>query len=214
ATQEFGSGNNHTPHPVSHIHAQPNHNIRHHKTREETLRTNKRKKTRANILLATLNMRGRASPQLGNSNISKWTTIQHIMREKKIGILCVQEAHLLPEHETQIDTLYTRRLKVVNSRDPHQPGNSAGVAIIINKEIVNPNELTITEITPGRVLVIKINGTMKKDLTIANIYAPNNHTQHAEFWNKIADTWQEKRLPNPDFVMGDFNTVAQKTVRM
>ncbi|KAG1846560.1 hypothetical protein DFJ58DRAFT_717310 [Suillus subalutaceus] len=50
------------------------------------------------------------------------------MREKKIGILCLQEMHLTEEHENQINTLYSRRLRVINSRDRECPGSLAGVA--------------------------------------------------------------------------------------
>jgi exonuclease III len=68
--------------------------------------TNPNKKSRANISLATLNMKGRASLPLGPSQISKWATINRMMRENKIDILCVQETHLTPEHITQIETLF------------------------------------------------------------------------------------------------------------
>jgi hypothetical protein len=57
--------------------------------------------------------------------------------KKKIGVLCLQETHLMNEHETQIESLYSRRLKVLNSGDPFRPGNSAGVAFVLNKEIHN-----------------------------------------------------------------------------
>ncbi|KAG2743960.1 DNase I-like protein, partial [Suillus brevipes Sb2] len=165
-----------------------------------------KKKTRANILLATLNIKGRASTLLGNNNdISKWSAIHHVMRERKIGLLCVQETHLLPEHETQIESLYSKRIKVLNSRDPFRPGNSAGVAFVINKEILNIDDLETHEIIPGRASVLRLKWHNEAYLTIANIYAPNNHAQHPEFWNTIVRLWRERNIPNPDFLMGDFN---------
>jgi hypothetical protein len=147
----------------------------------------KKKKSRANILIATLNMRGRASPDLGNSTISKWSAIQHIMR-KKIGVLCLQEMHLMNEHETQIESLYSRRLRVLNSGDPFRPGNSAGVAFVLNKEIINTTNAEITEIIPGRVIAINITWHNNKHITILNIYAPNDLTKHPNFWDMISVT--------------------------
>ncbi|KAG1844914.1 hypothetical protein C8R48DRAFT_750812 [Suillus tomentosus] len=97
-----------------------------------------------------------------------------------IGILCVQETHLLPEHEAQIETLYSKRIKVLNSRDPLCPGNLAGIAFVINKQIFDPNDLKTTEIIPGRALALRI-----------------------KWHNEIL--WQGKNIPNPDFLMGDFN---------
>jgi hypothetical protein len=64
---------------------------------------------------------------------------------------------------------------------------------------------TLIEIIPRRASVIRTKWHNNTHLTIANIYAPNTHLQHEEFWNLIARTWQEKRLPNPDFIIGDFN---------
>jgi len=95
------------------------------------------RKTRANIKIASLNVKGRTSTNLGPSQISKWATINREMRDQKIGILCAQETHLCPEHQTQIDMLYKRRIAVLNSSDPTRPGNSAGIAFILNKEIIN-----------------------------------------------------------------------------
>ncbi|KAG0694783.1 Endonuclease/exonuclease/phosphatase [Suillus ampliporus] len=59
------------------------------------------------------------------------------MREEKIGILCLQETHLSDEHERQIESLFSRRLLVLNSQDPSRPGSSAGVAFVLNKEMIN-----------------------------------------------------------------------------
>lgn len=37
------------------------------------------------------------------------------MRQKKIAILCLQETHLTPEHVTQLEQLFGRRLQIVPS---------------------------------------------------------------------------------------------------
>lgn len=141
----------------------------------------RKKKLRANILITTLNMRGRVSPDLGNSTISKWSSVQHVMRRKKICILYIQETHLTNEYEAQVDLLYLRRLWVINSKDPFCPGNSAGVAFVLNKEILNTTNVEMTEIIPGRALAIKIKRNNNDHLTLLNIYAPNNLTKHPEF---------------------------------
>ncbi|KAG1732699.1 Endonuclease/exonuclease/phosphatase, partial [Suillus occidentalis] len=165
----------------------------------------KKKKSRANILIATLNMKGRTSQDLGHSNISKWSVIQHVMREKKIGVLCLQETHLTDEHEAQIDALYSRRLRVLNSRDPNRPGTSASIAFVINRELTNANNAESVEIIPGRVSALKYKWHNNKTLTILNIYTPNSPTQHPDFWGKINEKWHELHLPSPDFMLGDFN---------
>ncbi|KAG1799824.1 Endonuclease/exonuclease/phosphatase [Suillus plorans] len=150
-------------------------------------------------------MRGRTSPQLGNSEISKWAAVSQVVKENKIGILCVQETHLTAEHESQIDSIYSRRIKIINSRDPHRPGSSAGIAFILNREIANTVDLETIKIIPGRAMVLKTKWHNQENLLILNIYTPNNHAQHPEFWGKISQTWYEKNLPSPDFMMGDFN---------
>jgi exonuclease III len=197
ATQENGGG---LPPPHTQLPHQAD-------TQRDTSHTSPiKKKTRANILLATLNIKGRTSTLLGNNNdISKWSALHHVMRKKKIGLLCIQETHLLPEHEAQIESLYSKRIRVLNSRDPFRPGNSAGVAFVINKEILNADDLKTHEIIPGRASVLRLKWHNETYLTIANIYAPNNHAQHPNFWNTIGRLWRENNIPNPDFLMGDFN---------
>jgi exonuclease III len=127
------------------------------------------------------------------------------MREKKIGVLCVQETHLTGDHEAQIDSLYSRRIKLMNSRDPTRPSTSAGVAFIINRELTDADNAETLEIIPGRALALKFKWHNDETLTILNIYAPNNPTQHPDFWKKVNEIWREHNLPNPDFVLGDFN---------
>lgn len=104
-------------------------------------------------------MKGRASPDCGPGPLSKWTTIHRVLREKKISILCLQETHLEDEHIQHIETLFGRRLKVINSKYPTNPSSTVGVAFVVNKELVNTlsGSITTTELIPGRAMILTVN---------------------------------------------------------
>ncbi|KAG2738232.1 DNase I-like protein, partial [Suillus brevipes Sb2] len=127
------------------------------------------------------------------------------MREKKIGILCLQETHLTEEHENQINTLYSRRLRVINSKDRERPGSSAGVAFVLNKELTNTENIEFKEIIPGRALILKTRWHNNEELTILNIYAPNNPAEHYNFWTTIKDSEMGRNNQQIDLLLGDFN---------
>lgn len=163
------------------------------------------KKTRANMTLATLNMNGRASHTLGPNPISKWTLINQLMREQRIDILCLQETHLTQEHQDQINNLFARRLLVLNSSDPDRPGCSAGVAFVLNKEKLDITTAKMNVLIPGRAISQSLNWHLNKNIRIANIYAPNNMTEHPPFWENVQHKWTSQHRLLPDLMMGDFN---------
>ncbi|KDQ50166.1 hypothetical protein JAAARDRAFT_51388 [Jaapia argillacea MUCL 33604] len=177
--------------------------------RQDTMRHQDRiaQNTRANILLATLNMRGRLSATLGGRQISKWTEIHSVMKEKQIGILAVQETQLTEENVDQIHQLFGRQLKVLNSSDPDRPTSSAGVAFVVNREIANTADIDFKVLIPGRVttLTTKWHGTNM--ITLINVYAPNNYGEHPAFWGEIGSQMRGQHVPSPDFMMGDLNIV-------
>ncbi|KAJ8587401.1 DNase I-like protein [Rhizopogon salebrosus TDB-379] len=150
-------------------------------------------------------MKGRASLPLGPSQISKWATINRMMRENKIDILCVQETHLTLEHITQIEALFARRLLVLNSSDPDRPGCSAGVAFILNKETINVTSAKMNVLIPGRAITLNLKWHNDINLNLINVYAPNNTTEHPDFWNSICTKWTTTNQTSPDFMLGDFN---------
>jgi hypothetical protein len=162
-------------------------------------------KTRANIKVATLNVKGHTSPTLGQTQTSKWVAINRTMRDQKIGILCIQETHLCQEHMMQIDNLYARRLRVMNSSDPDRPGSSAGIAFILNRKIMNAENATMQVIIPGWAAMLSINWHQDKRINVLNIYAPNNLSDHKAFWDKIRTEWQHLNLATPDLMLRDFN---------
>lgn len=130
-------------------------------------------------------MKGRTSINLSQSPISKWTTVNQTMRNQKIGILCVQETHLTTDHQSQLDSLFSRRLLVLNSSDPTRPGNSAGIAFVLNKELTNASSATMEVLIPGRAAILSINWHNNETIKILNVYTPNNANEHHTFWEKI-----------------------------
>ncbi|KAG2148795.1 Endonuclease/exonuclease/phosphatase [Suillus clintonianus] len=94
---------------------------------------------------------------------------------------------------------------MLNSQDPTRPGNSAGIAFVLNKEMINTSEAKLTVLIPGRAIALSIKWHNEKIIKILNIYAPNNHSEHPTFWNNVKTKWSQNNLGPIDFMMGDFN---------
>jgi hypothetical protein len=58
------------------------------------------------------------------------------------------------------------------------------MAFVINKEIVTPQNPKLTELVPGRAASLTVRWHNSQEITILNIYAPNNLNTHPGFWNK------------------------------
>ncbi|KDQ33713.1 hypothetical protein PLEOSDRAFT_1020640, partial [Pleurotus ostreatus PC15] len=70
------------------------------------------------------------------------------------------------------------------------------------------------EIIPGRAILVKATIHNGKKLTILGIYAPNNVTDNAKFWDALRMFFIEN--PNerrPDIMLGDFNVVEDAVDR-
>src|SRR5271156_502072 len=164
-----------------------------------------KKNTRAAIKIATLNMRGK--------DTEKWYNINQNMRDKKIGILALQETHLTDELKDQLHKIFGKRLEIINTIDPEQP-NARGVAIVLNKEITNTQNIKSTVLISSRAILISIPWHLDQILNILAIYVPNSHSDNEKFWNNIISIWESKNLPKPDIVLGDFNLVEDAIDRI
>jgi exonuclease III len=168
---------------------------------------------RANITIATLNMNGLAAPTNNMLYIDKWSMINQTLNKYKIAILAIQETH--PDEETteRIRTSYRKKMDILTSSDPMNPHTTAGVAFVINKSLIAPNKISLHELIPGRALAIEIEWLETEKTKIVNVYAPNNRAAHRPFWNDIDTVRWNKRLPKPDFVLGDFNVTEEQIDR-
>ena len=150
-------------------------------------------------------MKGRSSPQLGPGPTSKWTAVLKTIREQKIGILALQETHLSDILADQVSALHHRRIVLLNSPSTNNPTGSAGVAFVINKELIDAREVSLHTLIPGRATYLSFKWRRDITIRIINIYAPNNLRQHQQFWSDLENQWSALHLPKPDFMMGDFN---------
>jgi exonuclease III len=165
----------------------------------------KGKNTRATLKVASLNMRGRGT--------EKWNHINQMMRDSRIGILAVQEAHLDDPRVVQLEELFPKRIKIYHTADPTTP-NARGVALVLNKELTNISGVTTQEIIPGRAILLQTNWHRESKLTILAIYAPNVAPENQVFWERLQTIWQTRNLPKPDILLGDFNLVEDNVDRL
>jgi len=190
-------------------------NINHPTTerRETQYRQNNKKginnkTTSATLRIGTLNMRGGGSV----ASRDKWEHINQIIRDKKIGILALQETHITEKDIEYLEKKYTR-LKIINSSDPAHP-NAKGVAIVINKYKLPWKEASHIEIEQGRALILTIPWHRKSKINILTVYAPNDYNENETFWKSIEDTWNNNTLPIPDMMLGDMNMVEDAIDRL
>jgi hypothetical protein len=64
--------------------------------------------------------------------------------------------HLDEIHIKFLQERYQKNLKIIVSEDPENPCMKVGVAFIINKKLIEPEEIKKYILTPGRVMVLKV----------------------------------------------------------
>lgn len=171
------------------------------------------KKTRARIRLASLNINGYGRPVLAGGT-DKWLGVNQIMKERRLTVLAVQEAHLTEARLNALNVLFDSQLHVVASQDPNNATGSGGVAFVFSKKFLRGAEPLINEIIPGRAAMVTFPWSANKTLTVVNVYAPNAAAANAEFWDKLVEHFNVRGTKKPDVLMGDFNVVEDAADRM
>jgi len=164
------------------------------------------------IKAATLNMRGRTS-MVGGYRREKWFEIYGILNASRIAILAIQEAHLTDELANNVNRAFETKMALFHSPLP-DTRNAAGVAIVINKSILNADRVTCEEIIPGRAILATINWHANTKIKILNIYAPNDTRANVNFWEKLNEITMSNPNLKPDLMLGDFNLVEDSLDRL
>jgi exonuclease III len=171
-----------------------------------TPKTKNKKRIKASLKVASLNMRGRF-----NNGNDKWTRLREIIKSQKIGVLVLQETHLTLDEEEILNTRFEKDWLIISSINPNSP-NARGVAIILNKRYTNSTNIEKKEIIPGRALQITMPWRKELKLTILAIYAPNDSGSNEAFWSEIREKIDPHR--KPDIMLGDFNLVEDALDRL
>jgi len=173
-----------------------------------------KKNTKASIKISGLNISGIGNPDPSHKD-NKWNHVNQLVRDERIGILVIGETHLDETRCRDIETLFSRRLCIFYSKLENNR-NAAGVAIVLNKELTNINNIITHEVVPGRALLLETNWHGTEKLSILGTYAPNQTMkENEEFWEKIQAYFERNRqLRKPDIMLGDFNVVEDPLDRI
>ncbi|KAJ7083533.1 Endonuclease/exonuclease/phosphatase, partial [Mycena epipterygia] len=169
---------------------------------------------KASAKIAALNMRGRGNPDVRNGD-NKWYNIWQIIHEQKIGVMIVGEAHLDNNHKTDIDNLFGRVIRVEFTPDEEAPAARAGLAFVLNKNIVETENVSAIEIVPGRAMILEMKNVDGSPLSILGVYAPNRPYLNAVFWKKIKKWLMDNPgVRKPNMLGGDTNFVEDALDRL
>ena len=102
------------------------------------------------LKLVSLNIRGRTSTVRGFRQ-DKWFEIYRVLMSNHIAILATQESHLTDELVENIRSTFNTKLEILHSPLP-ETRNAAGVAFVINKGLLETNNIKCEIIIPGRAI--------------------------------------------------------------
>ena len=62
--------------------------------------------------------------------------------------------------------------------------------------------------------MITINWHLERKLTVLNIYAPNETSENAHFWETLLEKYRQGKYKKPDIIAGDFNVTEEAIDRL
>lgn len=86
---------------------------------------------RANIHIA---------PTQGLDHYGNWSLIYSTLRNEKIVVLTLQETHLTNDLLADVKSCYDKNMDIYNSSMPDKPRASGGIAIVLNRALIAPEE--------------------------------------------------------------------------
>ncbi|KIY46288.1 DNase I-like protein [Fistulina hepatica ATCC 64428] len=181
-------------------------------------RGQKKRSSKATTKIASWNMRGRGIITSASEDMtteSKWLHINQIVKDRRIGVLAIQETHLTDEHTAELHDLFGKHLRIISSSHPTNPSQAAGIAIVLNREQVEADQASYETIVPGRAVLVSLPWSDERPLNILAVYAPNlnkysdaGENLNALFWKEIILKLEElPHTPNIDILLGDTNMV-------
>ena len=133
-----------------------------------------------------------------------WDHLQQWLDHQDIALIAVQETHWRYTSEW----LQSRYFAIHCGGDGH-----AGVLCLISRRLCSQNDISWTEIVPGRVVHIRIHGK-RHHIDFVNVYQHIHHAsrmdQRGDIWHQLQNLLSKLSTKNTLVLMGDFNTSLQR----
>ena len=130
--------------------------------------------------------------------------INQLLRDNRIAVLALQETHLDERRAAAVMAVFGEFITVVTSACDVNGTGARGVAFVINKRLLKNAEFTVTDLYPGRAVLIDLKWTEGRRLRLLNVYGPNDMTESANFWKTLGNM-RVLRSRGADVVLGDAN---------
>ncbi|KAL1940025.1 hypothetical protein VTO73DRAFT_9360 [Trametes versicolor] len=132
------------------------------------------------------------------------------MKDRRLGVLLLQEAHLTDERCANIHRMFANRIKVMFSSHPTAPTQREGVAVILNKKIISAKGAEMKVIVPGRAIQLELPWRGGEVRRILCMYAPTSAGvgERTDFFKEVKRYYEtHPHTLKPHLMAGDFNNV-------
>lgn len=158
------------------------------------------------MVIASLNIKGK----LDHERKSKYKRLATLIRQRGYTIMAIQETKLKDGDAERLNKENPRI--IISSSDLD---GVAGVAFVLNKDMISGKQYSIEEWIPGRAIAMKTNISEDQEVLLVNVYAPNIAQQKRTFLTELKDKLKEARKENKHIIlMGDFNMVEDVIDRL
>lgn len=132
------------------------------------------------------------------------------MTASRVGVLLLQETHLTEQRRADLHKMFANRIKIFASPHPVSPTQKEGVAVVLNKKIINADGAKMTEIIPGRAIQLSLPWRGGDVRELLCVYAPTTEgvAERRAFFQNLRDYYRARpAMRRPDLMAGDFNNV-------
>ncbi|KAK0472702.1 hypothetical protein IW261DRAFT_1343260 [Armillaria novae-zelandiae] len=145
---------------------------------------------------------------------SKWSDVNRMIKEQKISILTLQEMHLSEEYAEEIAKVYGKTMKILFTANECHAMGKAGVAVVLNKNLIQTEGVITMNLIPGRTILVQIPWNGGGVFNWLAVYAPNDELESKLMWETLSREWETHRLPRLNGMSGDFNLVEDALDRL
>ena len=119
------------------------------------------------------------------------------------------------ERQSQVEHIFSKRMKIHSSANPENPTGKGGVAVVLNKGLMDTKDSKATVIVPGRAMSVQVRWHREEKLTVLVVYAPNEAGENRQFWELLTNYYKNNaRAAKPNILAGDFNIVEDPIDRL